>query len=152
MFKLKNIEKNIELALEVVGYQFPESEIDDWCLLKATLEQENESCELVDAAIEITELVQLLRWFSSLSEGRLPRYAHLTFTEPCISFKFLAFTNDVVRIAIELGHELKPSFQMKQFGRKSEAWSVVFELDNTAFNKIRSGIQGALERFPIRGS
>ena len=152
MFNLKNIENNIELSLEVVGYQFPESYKDDWCLIKATIKQGNESCELVDPSVETTELVQLLHWFSSLSEGRLPRYAHLTFTEPCISFKFLAFKDNIVRIAIELGHELKPSFQMKQFGSKSPVWSIVCELNDTAFIEIRSGIKGALKRCPIRGS
>jgi len=152
MLNLKNVENNIELSLEIVDYQFPESDKDDWCLLKATIKQENERCELVDPSLETTELVQLLRWFSSLSEGRLPRYAHLTFTEPCISFKYLAFTGEVVRIAIELGHELKPSFQMKQFGRKYEGWSMVFELNESAFSKIRGGIKSALERCPIRGS
>lgn len=152
MFTLINVENIIELSLEIVGYQYPEINKDDWCLLKAIIKQENERCELVDPSLEATELVQLLDWFSSLSEGRLPRYAHLTFTEPCISFKYLAFTGDVVRIAIVLGHELTPSFKMKQFGKKSEAWSVVFELNGLAFNKILSGIKGALERWPIRGT
>jgi hypothetical protein len=152
MFKLKNIEGKIDLTLEVVGYQFPDSDEDDWCNLKVTVEQEKERCELVDPALETTELVQLLLWFSSLSECRLPRYAHLTFTELCISFEFLAFKDDVVRIAIHLSHELKPEILMKQLGSKSEDWCVIFELGSENFSNIRNGMKSALERCPIRES
>ncbi|MET1255630.1 hypothetical protein [Aliikangiella maris] len=152
MIKLKNIEGKVSLSIEVVGYQFPESEKDDWCLLKVQVEQDNDSIELIDPAIETTELAQLLLWVSSLSEGRLPRYAHLTFIEPCISFNFLSFKDDIVRISITLSHELKPNFPLIQFGNESSEWCIVFELNENQFTNIRNGIKSTLERYPIRGS
>lgn len=152
MLKLKNVEGKIDLSLDVVGYQFPDSKSDDWCLLKATIIQDGDECELIDPAIETSELVQLLRWFSSLSEGRLPRYAHLTFTEPCISFKFLAFNEGVVRIAINLGRELKPPFEIDQFRAKNNEWSIVAELKSNELAAMRDGIERSLKIYPVRGS
>ncbi len=152
MIKLENVDGNIRLSLEVVGYEFPDSPKDDWCLLQVGIDQEGQTCELIDPALETTELVHLLRWFSSLSEGRLPRYAHLTFTEPCISFEFLAFKDNVIRIAVRLSRELKPDFKIRQFGRSSDNWSIVFELDQVQFKSIRDGLSDTLDRFPIRGS
>lgn len=152
MFKLKNVEGNIDFSLEVIGYQFPDSKKDDWCFLKVKIDQGDNRCELVDPALETTELVQLLRWFSSLAEGRLPRYSCLTFTEPCLSFDFLAFNDGVVRISINLSHELKPPFKIKQFRAMSEDWNVVIELRANDFANIRGGIKSALEKYPVRGS
>jgi hypothetical protein len=152
MLELKNIEGKIDLSLEIIGYQFPDSKSDDWCLLKATIIQGSDECELIDPAIETSELVHLLRWFSSLAEGRLPRYAHLTFTEPCIGFKFLSFKDGVVRIAINLGHELKPPFEIDQFRAKNNEWSIVAELKSNELTAIRNGIKHSLEVYPVRGS
>lgn len=151
MFELKNVERKIVVSLDVVGYQFPKDNKDNWCLLKVIIEQENKRCELVDPAIETTELVKLLHWFTDLSEGRLPSYAHLTFIEPCISFQFLAFKDGVVRIAIRISHELKPDFEINQFGRSSADWSVICEINQAVFNTVLSGIKATLESFPVRG-
>ncbi|WP_428243529.1 WapI family immunity protein [Gynuella sp.] len=152
MFRLKNVEGKIDFSLEVIGYQFPERKEDDWCLLKVKIDQGEDRCELVDPALETTELVQLLRWFSSLAEGQLPRYSCLTFIEPCLKFNFLAFNDGAVRIAINLSHELKPPFKMEQFIAKSEDWNIVIELHANDFANIDGGIKMALEKYPVRGS
>ncbi|GLQ29634.1 WapI family immunity protein [Litoribrevibacter albus] len=151
MINLTNIEEKINLYIEVAGYEFPEIEDDDWCLLRLRIQQESDSIELVDPAIETTELAQLLHWFSSLVEGRLPEYAHLDFVEPCISFEFLAFKEDVVRISINLSHELSPSFPMRQFGSEANEWSIVFDLGEEQLKSICSGIKKTLDQYPIRG-
>ena len=152
MLKLKNVDESIEFFCNLIGYQFPESEDDDWCLLSVSVHQKQESCELIDPALETTELIMLLRWFSSLSEGRLPRYSHLTFTEPCISFEFLAFKDSIVRIGIHLSHELKPNFSMYQFCEYSDDWCIIFELDYSSLVNIANNIRSVLERYPVRGS
>ena len=151
MMKLKNVEGKIDLYLDVVGYQFPDNDRDDWCLLEVVIDQEGKCCRLVDSAIDATELVELLCWFSNLSEGRLPSCAHLMFTEPCISFEFLAFKNGLVRIAVRLSHELRPDFEMQQFGEASNDWCVVIDLDGASLKKISNDIKSSVERFPIRG-
>ncbi len=152
MLSLKNVDGNVEFTCEVIGYQFPGNNNDDWCFLKVTIKQEGEQCELVDPALEATELVQLENWFTCLAEKRLPKYAHLTFTEPCVSFEFLANRDSVVRIAVHLGHELTPSFKLKQFRAESSDWKIVFEIDEGQFESIRAGIKNTLLKYPVRGS
>lgn len=151
MITLKNIEERIDLEIEVVGYQFPEIEDDDWCFLRLRIQQDSDNIELIDPAIETTELIDLFSWFSCLSEGRLPEYAHLDFVEPCISFKFLSFKEGVVRISINLSHELKPDFPMKQFGYEENEWSIAFDLEEEQLKSICSGIKKTLDQYPIRG-
>ena len=150
MFKLSNVENKVGLELSVEGYQFPESPKDDWCFVKVIVRQGKDTFETVDPALEATELHGILEWFRCLSERKLPRYARLCFTEPCLEFEFLACTNSSVRISIHLSHELKPNFDLKQFGLPPSEWSVVFELRENEFNKVISGIEKALLRCPAR--
>ncbi|AWF80220.1 hypothetical protein BTJ40_05015 [Microbulbifer sp. A4B17] len=150
MFKLSNVENKVELELSVEGYQFPESPKDDWCFIKLIVKQGKDTFEAVDPALETTELMRILEWFRHLSERRLPRYTRLSFTEPCLEFKFLACTDSSVRISIHLSHELKPNFELKQFGRPPSDWRVVFELKEKEFNKVISGVESALLRCPVR--
>lgn len=152
MLNLKNVEGSVELNCEIIGYQFPDSKKDDWCLLKVSIKQENERCELVDPALEAAELEQLENWFTCLAEKRLPKYARLTFTEPCISFEFLAYRDGLVRIAVRLGHELKPNFKLKKFRSESSDWGVVFEINERQFEGILSGIRKTLLKYPVRGN
>ncbi|MFC6633704.1 hypothetical protein [Microbulbifer taiwanensis] len=151
MFKLSNVENKVELELSVEGYQFPESPKDDWCIIKVIVKQDEDTFEAEDPALETTELLSILEWFRCLSERRLPRYARLCFTEPCLEFEFLACTDSSVRISIHLSYELKPNFDLKQFGQRPSEWGVVFELDESEFNKVISGVESALVKCPVRG-
>lgn len=150
MFKLSNVENKVALELAIEGYQFPDSPKDDWCLVKVIVKQGEDTFEAVDPALETTELLRVIEWFRCISRRKLPRYARLSFTEPCLEFKFLACTDDAVRISIHLSHELKPNFKLKQLGLSLSKWNVVFELGENEFNEIISGIEAALQRFPVR--
>ncbi len=94
MIELNNIENNVRLKCDIVGYEFPDNLEDNWCILRVEVKQENQTFVRVDPALETTELVELYEWFESISKNRLPQYAQLTFTEPCISIEFLACKND----------------------------------------------------------
>ena len=151
MFKLENKSTKACLTLEIIGYQFPDDPQDDWCNLKAIVEHEDHQTELVDPAIETTELIELLDWFTCLSEGRLPSYSHLNFIEPCISFEFLAVKDGEVKIAVKLAYELYPNFDSDEFLNSENVWVMVFELDSTAFQNTIEGIKNTLEKYPVRG-
>ena len=150
MFELSNVENNVQIECKITGYQFPANTKDDWCLLKVAVRQDTEYFELIDPAIESSELKNLHTWFTCLAERRLPRFASLNFTEPCISFDFLAYSNDIVRISINLSHELKPEFKLKQFGLTDNNWNIVFDLDVYEISKILNGIRQTLDLFPER--
>jgi len=150
MIELENIENHVKLKCEVVGYQLPDNLEDNWCLLKLEIKQGDKFFEIIDPALETTELVELCEWFKSLSKNRLPRYAKLDFTEPCISFEFLACKNECVRISVELSHEFEPTFKLEQFQSKQSDWVIVFELNDKDFEKTIGGIEAAISHFPTR--
>lgn len=151
MLSLKNTESNIELELSIQGYQFPEDPNDDWCLIRAIVTQNNHRFEVMDPALDTTELADLLAWFKRLAMHKLPRVAHLTFTEPCLGFEFLAYHHNLVRIAISLSNEMIPNFQLTQFGMLFPDWRIVFDLTPDDFRTIVSKLESALSEFPIRG-
>ena len=151
MFKLSNVEGNIDLTVAITDYQFPESLSDNWCFVKLAVKQGQDTFEVLDPTLETTELLIIREWFACLNERTLPRFACLCFTEPCLQFDFLASSESSVRISINLNHELKPSFDLKQFGRTSSKWNLVFELGVNELNQIISGLDEVLQRLPIRG-
>lgn len=151
MFTLVNAENKVTLGCEIVGYVFPENDQDEWLLLRVKVVQGDKIFERIDAALETTELVDLCQWFTSLSEHRLPRYAQLDFTEPCIRLSFLACKDNRVRISIALSHELKPDFELEQFKEIHREWDVIFELTGNDFEHIIHGIKAAIQHYPMRG-
>jgi len=150
MFELTNIENNVTISLEVIGYQFPEQLEDNWCFLSVKVAQGNELFEKTDPALEATELVEMYEWFTCLYKRVLPKWAHLTFTEPCISLKFLSYRANTVRIAIILDHELKPAFKIDQLGSKNGNWDIVCELSESHFKSILQCIDTQIQRYPNR--
>ena len=150
MLELINVEKKVQLRLDAVGYQFPEDPHDDWCLIKLHVQQGAKIFKKTDPALEATELVRLLSWFECLAENRLPRFSELAFTEPCIGFSFLAYHEGTVRISIELDFELKPDFELEQFGCSHSEWCIVFELTPSDFDNAIRGLTEAIKRHPIR--
>ena len=152
MFDLMNLENSVQLKCDVIGYQFPDSARDNWCLIKAVVKQGEEIFEVVDPALEATEIVTLYKWFKCLSSRELPRFACQSFTEPNLEFEFLACKEETVRIAIHLELEMKPEFKLKQFKSISKKWDVVFELTPDDFKSVLTGMEFAMEQFPIRES
>lgn len=150
MLTLTNVEKHITLNCEIIGYQFPGSLTDNWCTLKINISQGEKVFEKIDPALDTRELIEIHNWFKALAEKRLPRFAHLTFTEPCLSFEYLACGSDNVRFSINLSHEFKPSFKLEQFKSSSKDWRIVFELDDTGFTDVLSSLERSIEKYPSR--
>lgn len=150
MLELINVEKQVQLRLNAIGYQFPEDVHDDWCLIELQIQQGDRVFKKTDPALEAAELVRLLSWIECLAENRLPRFSELAFTEPCISFSFLACHEGIVRISIELDYELKPDFELEQFGDSHSEWGIIFELTPSDFDKTICGLTEAIKRYPIR--
>jgi hypothetical protein len=150
MIELINVDGLVSIGIEITGYQFPDDPRDDWCLVKISAKQGDKSFERIEPALEASELVRLHLWLKALSEYRLPRFANLCFTEPCISFQFLAYVDDQVRFSISLSDELRPIFPLEQLGVISEDWTVVFDFAEGDFSKALSGVSEAMNRLPIR--
>src|SRR3990167_2672445 len=141
MIELINVDNKVQLELTVEGYQFPDSSEDNWCMVRCFVKHGEHSFEVYDPALETRDVQSIHDWFLCLAELQLPRYAKLSFTEPCLEFEFLACRNDSVRIAINLSRKLKPNFSLNQFGLSRSDWRVVFELNANEFEKAISGIE-----------
>ena len=150
MFNATNVDDSVHLQCEIVGYQFPDTPGDDWCLVRVLARHTQKSFEKVDPALEATDLLRIRDWFRSLAADRLPRFAHLTFIEPCLSFQFLATDSAGVRFAVHLGAELRPSFKLCQLSCVTDEWGVVFHLDAERLAAVVAAVEGAIERFPTR--
>lgn len=152
MLELENVDKSVKFKCQVIGYQFPTVENDDsnWCLLEVNVTHSEKTFHKVDPAIATQDLASLYDWFSCLSTNTLPRFALLQFIEPCISFEFLAKHNDTVRFSVNLSHELKPNFNICQFGRESDDWRIVFEINESDFEKVLADLKGTIDKFPAR--
>ncbi|MEE2730547.1 MAG: hypothetical protein VYA55_06960 [Pseudomonadota bacterium] len=151
MLNLTNVENKVRLDLSIVGYQFPDDSLDNWCMVKAVVEQSGDKFEYTDPALDARDLLKIRDWFKCLSERKLPRFARLTFIEPCLEFEFLACEGPTVRIAIGMSRELKPSFELNQFGRANPSWRVVFELSEKEFIAILANMAKAIINYPVRG-
>lgn len=150
MIDLKNINGDVEIRLDIVGYQFPDDPKDNWLFLALTVNQNGRILQLIDPAIETTDLVTIYEWFTDLSQRRLPKFSRLDFIEPCICFEFLGCKKDTVRIAIEFSHELRPNFMITQLGNQDYEWEIIFELTDIDFRNSIFKIIETMEKYPIR--
>jgi hypothetical protein len=151
MLDVWNVDDRVHLKCHVVGYEFPEKRDDNWCLVRVEVRQDSESFEKVDPALEATELLLLRDWFRCLANDRLPRYANLTFTEPCLGFEFLARDAVGVRFAVHLDFELKPDFPLRQLSYSTNDWQVVFHLSFDRLTVLLDSIEATILKFPVRG-
>ena len=150
MLDLLNVDDQVRLECDVVGYQFPDQPNDDWCLIRVDVRQGDESFEKIDAALTASEVVSIRDWFRCLAGERLPRWAHLQFTEPCLGFQFLAMEDAGVRIAVHLNDRLRPPFRLKQLRLETEEWQVVFLLDGEDLARVIERVESQIQTHPVR--
>lgn len=159
MLELTNTEKRIAFVLSIDGYEFPNDPKDNWCLVSARLTQDENQFTVTDPALEAPELQSILEWFECLSERKLPSFASLSFTEPCLEFEFLACNAESVRISVNLSYEMTPTFIPLQFGEELdeldefdslEGCDVIFDLTPHDFESITKTIKAAMKQYPVR--
>ena len=150
IFQATNVDGGVQLCCNVVGYQFPEIAHDDWCQVCVDVRQGEDSFHKIDPALDATDLRSIRDWFSALARNNLPRFALLSFVEPCLSFEFLGCNDAGVRFAIHLGAELKPNFQLKQLSYESKKWGIVFHLEPWRLAAVVTMLEEASGIFPPR--
>lgn len=158
MLKFYDEQHDIKLSFEIVGYQFPgitQGSDADWCNVALHLQQGEKSFKVIDPAIEAKDLPDLLKWFTDLSERRLPSFAHISFLEPCFSFEFYNCKETTVRIGVHLDCEMRPNFYLDQLGYQpedDEDYIVVFDLTDKNFADNIQSLKTTMQQYPIRCS
>lgn len=145
-----NVDHTIHRQCHVIGYEFPESSTEDWCLVRVRIDQGAEHFEAIAAALEAGDLLRIRDWFLCLADDRLPRWASIPFTEPCLGFAFVAADEDGICLAVKLAHRLQPSFPIHQFELSSDEWNVVFELPRERIRAIVADVDAAVSEYPTR--
>jgi hypothetical protein len=145
----RSADLSTSLDFVVVEYEFPELLEDNWIRVRLSLKSGADSFEKTDPALEAKDLVAIHKWFSALAENRLPRFAHLTFIEPCLSFEFISKRERAVRIAIHLAAEVRPPFP-PDFESSPESWPFIAEFEPEELAAIASNFAAAVRRFPHR--
>lgn len=141
--------KQQSIELRIVGYQFPEAtdELDrNWLNISVKVDTGQENWEAEDPSLLTWELRSMVHWFERLTEGKKPRYKHLAFTEPNLSFKLLnRSTEPLKRIRILFDMELRP--RPPQEGR---SYFVDIVADNTELHRIARELEKELACHPER--
>ncbi len=150
MLRAASVGGGVQFRCAIVGYQFPESQADDWCLVEVALEQGPDTFQTVDPALEAADLLRVRDWFHCLATERLPRRAHLSFIEPCLGFEYISRSDAGIRLGVHLAAELAPPFPLTQFSATSRQWQIVFELDSSSLLGVVAELDDTIRRFPIR--
>ena len=85
-----------------------------------------------------------------LATDRLPRYATLSFTEPCLALEFLARDDAGVRFAVHLCGKLRPPFPLRQLGCGDRDWHIVFYCTPERLAAVAASAEATSGRFPPR--
>ena len=106
---------NNTLSFSVKGYEYPDCDkVPDkydknWLNVWVKVKNNGGEYEAQDPSMLTWELKELLDWFVSISNGRIPKYKTMRFIEPTIYFELLDKNADnEVKIRIHLCCELKP--------------------------------------------
>lgn len=158
MLKFYDKDHDIKLSFDIVGYQFPEITQGgdaDWCNVALNLQQGEKSFNVIDPAIAAKDLPRLLKWFTDLSERKLPDASGIGFLEPCFSFEFYNCKETTVRIGVRLNCEMRPNFYLDQLGYQpedDEDYIVVFDLTDKDFADNIQSLKTTMQQYPIRCS
>lgn len=137
------------VELRIAGYEFAEAtdQLDlNWLIIGVKVDTSPENWEAEDPSLLTWELRSMVHWFDRLAEGKRPRYKHLVFTEPNLSFKLLnSSTVPLKRIRILFDMELRP--HPPQEGR---SYFVDIVADNAELQRIARELEKELACYPER--
>lgn len=155
LFHLTNPLNDISISCHLADYQFPHLENytdGNWLNIQLVVNHRQKRFEKIDPALQVQDFQRMYDWFEALHQRKLPRYATLVFMEPCLAFSFLAQDLKKVCISVNLKHELKPKFWLKQSGFWFGLdWQVQFDVSAGEFEQILHNLQTAMAHYPVRG-
>lgn len=159
MLKFYDKQHDIKLSFDIVGYQFPEitqGSDSDWCKVTMHLKQADKEFKATVSAITAKDLPRLLKWFTDLSERKLPDASGIGFLEPDFSFEFKWCTKEFVRIDAVLKAEMRPNFYINQGflspADEEDEYNIWFNLTDKDFAEIINGLKNTMQQYPIRCS
>ncbi len=152
-FKAQN---GLVFYFSITNYQFPDIEDSadkydkNWLNVRVNIKDKSGAeFSAEDPSILTWELMELLKWFETISEGKKPEYSTLGFIEPAIYFELLDKSPDSkVKIRIHLCCELKPK-QLKP-NHENDEFVTDAVLSPKEIEKVIDGLEKIIELFPQR--
>ena len=139
---------NTWFELAVVGYQFPDAEVDgwdsEWLRIAGVVSCDCGKWKFSDPCLTTFELKALAAWLRSIpTEG--PGKA-IGFTEPNLSFSHAGLAEGLV---ISFAQECAPPWSTEQ-EKYGEGFSLTFPIELNDCTALAAGIENILEQFPVR--
>ncbi len=139
----------------IVNYQFPNIEDyadkydKNWLNVRVDIKDKSGAeFSAEDPSILTWELMELLNWFKTISEGKKPEYSILGFIEPTIYFELLDKNADnEVKIRIHLCCELKPE-QLKP--NHDDEFVIDVNLSPKKIKDTIAGLKRIIKLYPQR--
>jgi hypothetical protein len=147
---MRLIGKDEELHLEVLGYQFPETEDDEWdsewLIIAGSVSCARGRWRFRDPCLCTFELQALATWLRDVPVGGPER--ELAFTEPNLRFEHLARSDgDVLLVAFS--QESSPPWATEG-ERYGEGYPLSFPFSLNDFAAASTALQNMLLKWPVR--
>ena len=153
--RLRGREGN-ELALSVVGYQFPDETVDPWdsngLLVAVRVVSPQGTWEVVDPCLTTWELRQLAAWLAGVARGGLVR-STATLTEPNLTVRVTVDRRggtDRFRLRVAFELENRPPWAPTVAGGGD--LSVDLDVGAPELAAAAAALRADLARFPQRGA
>ncbi|MEQ9385333.1 MAG: hypothetical protein RIF36_26005 [Imperialibacter sp.] len=142
--------KNQSVELRIASYQYPytlDRDYDgNWLNIYLSVNSQQGNWQTIDPSLLTWEVEELAGWLLDLSDNREPKYRHLEFIEPNISFKLLNdFCDNLKQLRIHFKLESRP-----RSAAPDEEFFVDFEADGPAFLRMASELSEQLRRYTVR--
>ena len=152
--RLRGREGN-ELALSIVGYQFPDEAVDPWdsngLLVSVRVASARGTWEVVDPCLTTWETRRLASWLAAVAQGRM-RGAVATLTEPNLSIRATVdLPTAPARVGLRICFELenRPPWAPTVAGGRNLC--VDLDVGRPEIGDAAADLRKDLARFPRRG-
>ena len=148
--KFRGIE-NQSVELRIVSYEFPNNKNGDyydnnWLNVFIKVDSKIEKWQTIDPSLLTREVMELISWFSYLSENREVRYTLMEFIEPNLSFELISkYDSEIKNIRIHFKLESRP----KSATDDGECF-VDCKLNKNDLKQIVVDLSKEIEKYPER--
>ena len=143
--------ENQSVELKIVNYEFPNNKNGDdydnnWLNVFIKVDSKVGKWQTVDPSLLTWEVMELITWFSYLSENRKVRYELLEFIEPNLSFELISkYDSEIKNIRIHFKLESRP-----KSATDDREYFVDCELNKNDLKQIVVDLRKEIEKYPER--
>lgn len=155
----QNPSHDLDFQLSITGYEFPEVKTGlsaDWLNVRIETRYKALRFRAEFPALCTQEVGDIADWFETISRNDIPRFITTCFTEPNLEFQLLANRDGEIRFGIQLSHEFKPPFGIRELTvddqvEEEDDFIMVFEYGFEEMRSFAGSFRALLVSYPRRG-